>query len=184
MTRRTDFVSETFELDHALVRYDGNGSLVVPARLTRTGFFLYPTFNDAHSYELRPDAEVFAHDSIETAEGLPVIIGHVDAVTRENLDDVAIGYVRRVHRDDIYLAGELVIHDSSAIQRVLSGELVEVSMGYEVQLDTQSRPNEYNGTKLEAPARVTATQRRIRYNHAGLGSRGWGRAGSSVAIAG
>ena len=68
----------------------------------------------------------------------------------------------------------MIVQDAAAIAVVEAGQCRELSCGYICDLD--ETPGTYHGQPYDA------VQRRIRYNHVGIGPRNWGRAGSSVAL--
>ena len=151
------------------------GGIRATARLTRTGVFVYRNADGSERRELRMPEQVFAADSLETIKGAPITIGHPGMVTPENYSSLNVGHVG----DDPRGAGKFVeatvyIQDAKAVARVERGELVEVSMGYEVELEP--RAGEYEGEKFDA------VQIAPRYNHVALGGVDWGRAGRDVRV--
>lgn len=178
MADRLDLVTDSVKKWDATPQ----GGLKIPAYLTRTGVFDYhyadPSTTGGHRLvrELRHPDEVFNHDSLATLEGAPVVIGHPAMVGPDNWKQVSVGHVgEKVDRSaDIYVGGTLRVQDKAAVGQVTSGELVELSCGYTCDVIEES--GEYNGEKYDA------VQKNIRYNHVGMGPRGWGRAGNSVAL--
>ena len=77
-------------------------------------------------------------------------------------------------RDGDFVSCEVRIQDADAIKDVEDGRLCEVSCGYTCRLD--NTPGVYNGEPYDC------IQRHIRYNHAAIGPKGWGRAGSEVRL--
>lgn len=151
------------------------GGIRAKARVTRTGIFQYPTDDGGWLYELRPPEEVFKADSLETIKGCPIVLGHPSEVTTRNWRQLVVGHVQDdVRQDGIFVAATVVIQDAETCEKILDGELSEVSMGYDVDLCPTS--GEYEGERYDV------IQRNPRYNHCGLGGTSWGRAGTDVRI--
>lgn len=125
--------------------------------------------------ELRLPEEVFAEDSLASLRDAPVLEGHPAMVSAANWREHSRGNVSGVPTvDGCYVFAPLAIQDGATVGRIDRGELSEVSCGYVCKLDVT--PGEYQGEKYDA------IQREIRYNHVGLGPKGWGRAGSEVSL--
>lgn len=151
------------------------GGLRIPARLTRVGVLSYTLPNGEVVRELRPAEEVFDAASIASFEDGAVTDLHPAAnVTPETWGRDAVGSVRNVRRDGEFLVGDVLVQSARQIAKVEAGELREVSSGYTVELDRT--PGTFEGEPYDV------VQRQIRYNHAGLGPAGWGRAGPEVAL--
>ncbi len=151
----------SFRLDYG--RLDGaqrtpSGGLKIPAFVTRTGVFAYKTDQGTIVRELRHPDHVFSKESLDSME---------DATN-------AVGHVRNVEASGKFVAARAVVQDAAAIKGVEDGSLVEVSCGY--SCDVVNTPGTYEGETYDS------VQTNIRYNHVALGPRGWGRAGSSVAL--
>lgn len=152
------------------------GGLRIDANLTRTGVFLYRDARGATVREYRPPEEVFKADSLETLKLATLTVGHPDMVRTDNFRDLSVGIVaENVRPRDQYVAADVLVQDQDTIDRVEREDLVELSCGYEVDLDLTP------GTTPEGE-RYDAVHRNIRYNHVGLGGPGWGRAGSNVRL--
>jgi hypothetical protein len=165
ITQRYDFIGR---LDGRTVL--GDGSVRYTARLTRTGVFDYGDHK-----ELRLPEEVFKPASVETFKGLSVTDGHRAHIDPENWKTHAVGHVGDdVKQDGRFLVASIVVKDKATIAKIDRKELVELSMGYTVNLDERS--GEYDGEHFDA------IQRDIIGNHAALGPSNWGRAGSSVRV--
>lgn len=154
----------------------GAGGLRVDAALTRTGIFEYQNPDGTTRKEFRPADEVFNANALASFAGLPVTIGHPGTVTAENWKTHAIGHVGDTPRQDgDFVAAPLFIQDAKGVAGIEAGEYVEVSCGYQVDLD------ETPGV-TEAGDRYDCIQRNIRGNHLAIGPRGWGRGGKDVAM--
>lgn len=163
---RFDFVGK---LDGKTVL--GDGSVRYQARLTRVGVFDYGDHK-----ELRHEDEVFKQASIDSFKGITVTEGHRAFVDPANWKSIAIGHVGDdVRRDGDHLAASITLKDKDAIAKADRGELVELSMGYTVNLDATPGQTA-SGEKYDA------IQTDIVGNHAAMGPRDWGRAGASVRL--
>lgn len=151
------------------------GGVRVPANLTRTGVFVYRKADGSEVRELRHPDEVFHEDSIATLETAAVTEGHPGMVDPSTWKDLSVGSLLKVRKDaDKFIAADVVINDPRTIAKIDAGALAELSCGYTCEVLAES--GEYNGEKYDAK------QVGIRYNHVGLGPRGWGRAGGEVSL--
>jgi uncharacterized protein len=151
------------------------GGLRVPATLTRSGVFEYRKTDGSITRELRHPDEVFHKDAVESFANAPLSIGHVATITPDNWKEVAVGHVVGTPKQDgKFLAGDCHIMRRDAVSRVQSGELQELSCGYEVDIDPT--PGTWNGERYDA------VQRNIRGNHVALLPEGAGRAGPDVRL--
>lgn len=160
------------------VRTD-EGYLKAPARLTRTGVFEYLQQDGTKRRELRLPEEVFAEDSIQSFELLPVTIEHpqkgVDSKTARSL---SVGSVGTPRVDGQYLTATVMVTDSNAISKIESGKQ-EISCGYFCELEKAPPGALYT----DADGRQHGydfIQRNIRGNHVAVVSRG--RAGPEVRL--
>jgi hypothetical protein len=84
---------------------------------------------------IREPNDVFDEDSLASMDGKPITLYHPEEmVTSENFKKYAVGFIRNVHREDDLIIGDLVINDMDAIERVLSGEIKDLSLGYQAKL--------------------------------------------------
>jgi hypothetical protein len=128
--------------------------------------------------EYRSPEEVFHADSLASLAGVPVTDLHPpEMVSPANFERFARGHVGDTvaRGDGDTVNADVIVNSGSLIGKVDGGSAVEVSCGYECQLDM---------TPGVSPSgeRYDAVQRSIRYNHAALGPRGWGRAGASASL--
>lgn len=166
--RRVDFVGK---LDGRTEL--GDGSVRFNARLTRIGVFDYGDHK-----ELRTADEVFKKEALDSFRGLTVTEGHRAWLDSENWRELSLGHVGddvRANEDGIHVDASLVVKDKGALAKIDTGDLVEISMGYSVDLDRTP------GRTQDGQA-YDAVQTNIRGNHAALGPAKWGRAGSSVKL--
>ncbi len=88
----------------------------------------------------RLEADVFAPETMASFEGKPLTLEHPDSfVTPENWQELAVGLVLHVRRgageeSDLLLA-DLLVTNKEAIKRIESGELREVSCGYDADYE-------------------------------------------------
>ena len=164
-------VGARLRTDHATPQ----GHARIPAALARTGVQNYPQPDGSVRREYRPPEEVFKADSLRTFDTATVTIGHPTMIDPSNWKEHAVGDIRNPKRDGKYVAAELVIRDDTTLKRIDSGELQELSCGYDCMLEM--RP----GTSPDGE-KYDAIQRDITINHVGLGPKDWGRAGSEVRL--
>lgn len=151
------------------------GHARIPAALARTGVQNYPQADGTVRREYRPPAEVFATKSIATFDTATVTVGHPANVDPSNWKEHAVGDIRNPRQDGKYVAADLVVRDEATLKRIDSGELQELSCGYDCMLEMKS------GTSPEGE-KYDAIQHDITINHVGLGPKDWGRAGSEVRL--
>ena len=152
------------------------GFLRVAAFLTRAGVFEYKRHDGSMARELRPPEEVFRADSLASLSAAPLTDLHpTEMVSPKNVRTLRVGHVgEAVRQDGNLVAASVTIEDEEVIARVERGDRREISCGYQCRLDVTA--GDYNGQRYDA------VQRDIVYNHAALGPRNWGRAGSEVAL--
>ena len=157
------------------------GFLKIPARFTRTGIFTYMNADGTQTREYRPADEVFNAHSLSTYSNAPLTELHPqqttsDAqVTPKNFKGLSAGWVgSEVKQDNDFVAGEVTVADSGAIDSVNAGRLKELSVGYRCQIE--HTPGEINGQKYDS------IQRNIIVNHVALLPAGQGRAGPDCAL--
>lgn len=154
------------------------GGVRAPARVTRTGVLVYQRADGTTVREYRPPEEVFHEDSLQSLVDAAVTVGHPTSgrVTPESFRTDAVGYVReRGRRDDRFVATTVVVQDASAISRIDTRDLIELSCGYSCIVEPKA------GVTPDGE-RYDAIQRGIKYNHVALLPRGGGRAGRDVAL--
>jgi len=168
---------ETGRLDKA--ERTPQGGLRIPAAIGRSGPLRYRNADGSERVEYRPPEETFRPESLATLRGAPVTDLHPAAkVTPETFRTVARGHVAddaRADSDGKHIAATLYVQDSDLVRAIEAGERRDVSAGYEVQIE------ETPGV-LPDGTRYDAIQRGISYNHVAIGPKGWGRAGSTVAL--
>jgi len=152
------------------------GFLRVPAFLTRAGVFSYKRADGTTIREYRPADEVFAPQSLSSLASAPVTDLHpTEMVSPKNVRDLSIGHVSEtVRQDGSRVAAHITVQDAKAIELVEAGKRREISCGYRCRID--ATPGTFDGEAYDV------VQRDIQYNHAALGPRNWGRAGSEIAL--
>jgi hypothetical protein len=157
---------------------DRRGFLVVPAYVTRTGVLTYKRADGTVVRELRHPDEVFAPASLETLRDAPVTVGHPGGgltwVDPQNASEHEVGVVHDASVSGKYVSSRLSVRRADAIRRVDAKELVEVSCGYDADIDPT--PGTYEGQAYDQQ------QRNITYNHVALLPAGQGRAGRDVRL--
>jgi hypothetical protein len=84
---------------------------------------------------VREAEDVFDEDSLASMDGKPITLYHPDEmVTSENFKKYAVGFIKNVHRENNYIMGDLVINDMEAIEKVVNGEIKDLSLGYQAKL--------------------------------------------------
>lgn len=83
----------------------------------------------------RTAEELFSPDTMASFEGKPIVVGHDTFADPSNWSEIAKGHIQNVRRGegpqrDLLLA-DLLIQKQDAIDLVESGELTEVSCGYD-----------------------------------------------------
>ena len=123
--------------------YDENNFLRVPAKVARTGIQEYLArelgLTDRAPGDVvkvyRPPEEVFATDSLASYKDVDITVDHpVDLVSSKTFDKVSVGHVTSEGRQEgDWVVCDLIIKSQDAIDNVEKG-LVEVSMGYSMDL--------------------------------------------------
>lgn len=91
----------------------------------------------------RTAEQLFDADTIASFEGKPVVIGHRQFADPTNWKQIAVGTVQNVRRgsgeDSDLLLADLLLTDAEGIRLVESGEMTEVSCGYDAELVQDAR---------------------------------------------
>lgn len=87
----------------------------------------------------RPESELFNEKTISSFEGKPVVISHARFADPDNWKEIAVGTVQNVRRGtgdkSDFLLADLLLTERKAIEAVESGELKEVSCGYDAETE-------------------------------------------------
>lgn len=148
-----------------------DGRLIVDARLTRTGVFVYRNLDGTERREYRPAQNVFDRASQDSFALVPVTNDHPPVmINADNARQYTVGQVSEgIRRDGNHLSARIVINDAATIRQMEAGKR-DVSCGYACDLD------ETPGVSPEGE-RYDAVQTNIRGNHLAIVSSG--RAGSA-----
>ena len=121
----------------------------------------------------RPEEEVFAQDSLDSFENVPVTDDHPgENVTSLNVRKYGVGIaVGKRERQGDHTVGEILVQDAAAIAKIDNGK-IELSDGYACEIDMQ--PGEWNGQPYDG------VKRNIRGNHVAIV--GAGRCGGTCRI--
>lgn len=156
--------------------------LIAPASLARTGVQTYRRPDGSEFREYRPESEVFAPAALESLRSAPVTIGHpAGDVTVDSLDALTVGLASdrdatKTQRDgQSWVDTTLAISRKAAIADAESGRLVEISLGYDADVD--STPG-----VTPSGERYDGVQRNIRINHVALLPSGQARAGRQARL--
>lgn len=135
---------------------DNNGYLICTnCVLSRTGPQTYrrnELYDDGSDEEVevnRTADEVFSSEALASFENCPVCIEHPEVdVNPENHNELSVGFVRNVKKgtdngEDVML-GDLVITDANAIDLIESGEMTELSCGYNCDISDEETPQQLN----------------------------------------
>lgn len=156
------------------VERTSQGFLRVPAFVTRTGVLTYKTVDGKTIKQLRTPAEVFSPNSLDTLKSIPVTLKHPSVlVTKDNANKYMAGYSSDiVEKEGDKIKTMLTITDAKAIEAVDNRKIVEVSCGYECELEESS--GVFDGESYDY------VQRNIKYNHIALVDQG--RAGPEIKL--
>lgn len=116
--------------------------------ISRVGSFEYSAAevglpNIGHAVQVwRPEEQIFNPETIASFEAKPVVIGHARFADPDNWREIAVGTTQNVRRGEgdksDFLLADLLLTVRKAIEAVESGDLKEVSCGYDA--DTQETP--------------------------------------------
>lgn len=135
---------------------DSHGYLIcTDCIMARTGKQTYTRddcFNDGDYTEIevdRSEKEVFDSKALASFENVPVTIEHPDNnVDPDNYSSLSVGYVRDIKKGTYegkpVMKGTIVLTDSDAIEKVESGELTNLSCGYNCDVVDCDQPYQAN----------------------------------------
>lgn len=135
---------------------DNHGYLIcTDCIMARTGKQTYTRdecFNDGDYTEIevdRKDEDVFNDKTLASFENVPITIEHPDCnVDPDNYNTLSVGHMRDIHKGMYQgkpvMLGTAVITDSDAIDKVESGELVNLSCGYDCDIADTENPKQTN----------------------------------------
>lgn len=166
-------------------RIDSDGMLRVTARVLADGVFPYLKAESPDDAKENAEGLVgqyipvkeFTDEALQSLEGKPVIVEDHVWRTPENTtkDGLTVGSVAGTPRvEGGYVVTDLLITDKEAIEKIKSGDLVEISSAYDG--DCYSKEGVYKGKPFGA------VQTNLRFNHVLLLPEGAGRCGPNVRI--
>lgn len=168
---------DNFKLDARKLTRTPSGGIRVSAYLSRTGLQTYRRSDGTEIIEYRPAEEVFSDSSLDTFRGAPITDGHPSVpVDASNWSVLSKGHVSDSvsPAENKFVRAELLIQDRAIIEEVISGDLTEISCGYEC--DLLNNPGEINGERYDA------IQKNIRINHIALLPKGLARGGRELTV--
>jgi hypothetical protein len=168
-----------FRFDNSKIdghRFSSEGFLIVDLRIARTGLQTYAKPDGSPQIEFRPEEEVFAQEALDSFKGKLLTILHPPKMLNpENWKPFTIGHIGDdVRKDGDWMVASGYVIDKNAIDRIIKGDLQELSGGYWAEMD--STPGDLNGCKYDV------IQRKITGNHVALGPKGFARAGRDARI--
>lgn len=151
------------------------GYLRAWATIARTGVQMYSDANGGTRREYRPEKEVASPESLASFAGKAVTLEHPPILLDSaNTKNYQIGFSgTEVVYDNGFVRAVMTITDKDAIEKIMRGDVKEVSAGYRVEYDPTPGVTE-NGENYDG------TQRAINGNHIAVVRRG--RAGPQVKL--
>ncbi len=112
-----------------------DGTIIVEARLARSGVQTYRNADGSERREYRPDSEVFNPASMASFRLVPVTNGHPPKMLdASNATQYAVGSVgENIRRDGKWMIAPIVVYDANTIREMYAGKN-QVSNGYECDL--------------------------------------------------
>lgn len=97
----------------------------------------------------RSEEQVFDPKTIASFENKPLTIEHPDgSVNPSNYKNLSVGNVHNVHKGDYQgepvMYADIVVYDAEAINKIESGEMVELSCGYDCDITDGPNPEQIN----------------------------------------
>jgi hypothetical protein len=154
------------------------GYLKVKARAARTGIQTYVKNNKVVRV-LRTQDEVFNPESLASLKNKPITVGHPkEFVNINNIKTYSMGftteYLQQVKDgEDIFIETELMVQDLNTIDKIETGQLTEISAGYQARYEANLNTNDNTYDEV---------QKNIVYNHIALLPTGTARAGRKARI--
>ena len=113
-----------------------DGTMVVQAKLARTGVQMYRNDDGSPRREYRPRTQVADQRSVDSFKLVPFTNNHPpEMVTADNAKQYMAGAVGQdVHMDGDWLVGTIAVFDAATVRDLESGK-TEVSNGYDCDLD-------------------------------------------------
>jgi hypothetical protein len=144
------------------------GYLRVWASIARTGIQLYSDADGSVRKEFRPESEVASPESLASFAGKAITMEHPPVLLdSENTKDHSIGFTgTEVVYDNGFVRAVMTITDQEVIDKVMRGDVREVSAGYRVAYDptpgVTDSGEHYDGIQKEISGNHVAIVRRGR----------------------
>ena len=144
------------------------GYLRVWASIARTGIQLYTDADGSVRKEFRPESEVASPESLASFAGKAITMEHPPVLLdSENTKNHSVGFTgTEVVYDDGFVRAVMTITDQEVIDRVMRGDVREVSAGYRVSYDptpgVTDSGEHYDGMQKEISGNHVAIVRRGR----------------------
>jgi hypothetical protein len=144
------------------------GYLRVWASIARTGIQLYTDADGSVRKEFRPESEVASPESLASFAGKAITMEHPPVLLdSENTKNHSVGFTgTEVVYDNGFVRAVMTITDQEVIDRVMRGDVREVSAGYRVSYDptpgVTDSGEHYDGMQKEISGNHVAIVRRGR----------------------
>ena len=144
------------------------GYLRVWASIARTGIQHYTDADGSIRKEFRPKSEVASPESLASFAGKAITMEHPPALLdSENTKDYQIGFTgSEIVYDNGFVRAVMTVTDRDVIERIMHGDVREVSAGYRVNYDptpgVTDSGEHYNGIQTEISGNHVAIVRRGR----------------------
>lgn len=97
----------------------------------------------------RKPEEVFSEKTMASFEGAPLTIDHPSvSVGPDNYKDLSVGRVQNIRRGEFegqpVMLADIIVNDAEAIELIESGEMVELSCGYDCDITGGDNPEQIN----------------------------------------
>jgi uncharacterized protein len=177
-TRR--YALSTLDYAGGNVERTPQGGLRIRARVSKAGVYDYNRSGRVLR-EYRPAEELKRPEAMASLKGSPIVVLHPrengGAVDTENFKRLTVGHFEdpEWNEDAQAVDGWVVINDAETVSKIDSGELVEISCGYDNKRELEP------GTSPDGKP-YDLVQTDYVYNHIALGPPGWGRQGEEVAL--
>ena len=97
----------------------------------------------------RSEKEVFSPETMASFENKPLTIEHPDvSVGPENYKDLSVGHIQNVRKGEYegkpVMMADIMVNDAEAIRLIESGEMTELSCGYDCDITSGDNPEQIN----------------------------------------
>jgi hypothetical protein len=148
------------------------GYLKGRAVVARTGIYKYRKQDGTLYNEYRDENEVFRSDAVESLKLKPISILHPNQmINADNVQLFQVGNlgsdwskIKRDSENDLVI--DLIIQDSDAVAKIEAGELRELSLGYQCDIEDAPVGAKFDGKEYQT------VQKNILINHCALVEKG------------